>query len=174
MALKILIPLPKTGFDPTETGIPWCKLVEEGHQVTVATPDGQMAEVDERVRRGNDLKFAKGILMADYRGRTAFEEFESSEEFENPISYADITPFEYDGLSLPGGHAPGMKAYLESPYLQKIVAWMMDVNRPVGAICHGVVLAARSRSSQTGKSVLFGRRTTALALAPSSGIRLTT
>jgi hypothetical protein len=32
----------------------------------------------------------------------------------------------------------------------------------VAAICHGVVLAARSTSAKTGKSVLYGRRTTAL------------
>jgi putative intracellular protease/amidase len=33
---------------------------------------------------------------------------------------------------------------------------------PVGAICHGVLLAARSVDSDTGRSVLHGRRTTAL------------
>ena len=34
--------------------------------------------------------------------------------------------------------------------------------RAPAAICHGVVLAARSISAKTGKSVLYGRRTTAL------------
>ena len=37
-------------------------------------------------------------------------------------------------------------------------------NLPVGAICHGVLLAARSRTAD-GRSVLFGRRTTALTWA---------
>jgi putative intracellular protease/amidase len=32
----------------------------------------------------------------------------------------------------------------------------------VGAICHGVLLAARSIDSSTGRSVLYGRKTTAL------------
>ena len=32
----------------------------------------------------------------------------------------------------------------------------------MAAACHGVVLAARSVSAQTGKSVLYGRKTTAL------------
>ena len=35
---------------------------------------------------------------------------------------------------------------------------------PVAAICHGVLLAARSRTAD-GRSVLFGRRTTALTWA---------
>jgi hypothetical protein len=34
-------------------------------------------------------------------------------------------------------------------------------NKPVGAICHGVLLAARS-SFRPGKSVLYGKKTTAL------------
>ncbi|HKN56028.1 MAG TPA: hypothetical protein VJX66_26265, partial [Amycolatopsis sp.] len=33
---------------------------------------------------------------------------------------------------------------------------------PVAAICHGVLLAARSVDPDTGRSVLFGRKTTAL------------
>jgi protease I len=35
-------------------------------------------------------------------------------------------------------------------------------NKPVGAICHGVVLACRSRDTETQKSVLWNRKTTAL------------
>jgi putative intracellular protease/amidase len=42
------------------------------------------------------------------------------------------------------------------------VAAFFEADRPVAAICHGVVLAARSVSRRTGKSVLFGRKTTAL------------
>ena len=34
--------------------------------------------------------------------------------------------------------------------------------KPVAAVCHGVVLAARSISPLSGRSVLYGRKTTAL------------
>jgi protease I len=162
MPLKVLLPLPKAGFDPTETGVPWQKLSTLGHQIVVATPDGKPAEVDERVLTGKDLGIFKNALKADENGQAAFRKFENSREFQTPLRYEEIIPFEYDAVLLPGGHAPGMKRYLESEFLQQVVAWMMDVNRPVGAICHGVVLAARSKSEATGKSVLHGRRTTAL------------
>ena len=36
-----------------------------------------------------------------------------------------------------------------------------ELKKPVGAICHGVVLASRSKKPD-GRSVLFGRKTTAL------------
>jgi putative intracellular protease/amidase len=46
--------------------------------------------------------------------------------------------------------------------LQRFVADFFDADKPVAAICHGVVLAARSVSARTGKSILYGRKTTAL------------
>lgn len=55
-----------------------------------------------------------------------------------------------------------MRPYLESKVLQQRVVEFFDCGKPVAAVCHGVLLAARSVSPKTGKSVLHGRRTTAL------------
>jgi putative intracellular protease/amidase len=72
----------------------------------------------------------------------------------------------YDALLLPGGHrARGMRQYLESEVLQSIVVRFFEAEKPVAAICHGVVLAARSHSKRTGRSVLCGYQTTALTWA---------
>jgi hypothetical protein len=54
-----------------------------------------------------------------------------------------------------------MRAYLGSGVLQSAVADFFAQEKPVGAICHGVLLAARS-SLDSGKSVLYGKKTTAL------------
>lgn len=54
-----------------------------------------------------------------------------------------------------------MRVYLESAELQAIVAAFFAAGKPVAAVCHGVVLAARSKRSD-GKSVLFARKTTSL------------
>lgn len=76
------------------------------------------------------------------------------------------TPF--DALVLPGGHAKGMRPYLESAVLQGLVGRFFEPHRvsgshrPVAAVCHGVLLAARSRHADTGRSMLWGRKTTAL------------
>jgi putative intracellular protease/amidase len=79
------------------------------------------------------------------------------------LSYEKIDTGQFDGLLLPGGHcARGMRPYLEDALLQTRVAEFFDSGKPVAAICHGVLLAARSISAKTGKSVLYGRKTTAL------------
>ena len=59
----------------------------------------------------------------------------------------------------------GMRAYLESPVLQALAVDFFHAGKPVGAVCHGVVLLARSVDPLTGQSVLHGRRTTALTWA---------
>ena len=74
----------------------------------------------------------------------------------------DLDPGGFDGLILPGGHAPGMRQYLGSPVLSEQVGRFWRLNRPVGAICHGVLVLARTRDPATGRSVLANRRTTCL------------
>src|SRR5207244_8661103 len=52
-------------------------------------------------------------------------------------------------------HAPGMRQYLGSTELQAKVREFWELQRPVGAICHGVLVLARA-------GVLGGTRTTCL------------
>jgi protease I len=77
------------------------------------------------------------------------------------MRYEQIEAHDFDGLLLPGGHAPGMRGYLESTVLKSVVSSMFLARKSVGAICHGVVLVARSLGAD-GLSVLHGRQTTAL------------
>jgi putative intracellular protease/amidase len=83
-----------------------------------------------------------------------------------PQRWDAVDPVVYDALLLPGGHrARGMRQYLESDILQSIVVRFFEEEKPVAAICHGVLLAARSISKRTGRSVLWGYQTTALTWA---------
>ena len=83
-------------------------------------------------------------------------------EFSATLAWAELDPASFDGLLLPGGHAPGMRQYLGSPVLRDQVAGFWQLGRPVGAICHGVLVLARTRDAATGRSVLAGCRTTCL------------
>jgi protease I len=158
---SVLIPLPNRDFDPTEAAVPWRTLRAQGHQVTFATPDGKEAEADPRMVTGERLGILAPLLRADASGRGAYHEMTASAEFQNPIAYAAIVGRAYDALLLPGGHAPGMRPYLESAQLQQLTADFFAAQKPVAAICHGVLIAARARFS-SGRSVLYGRKTTAL------------
>ncbi len=175
---QILIPIPARDFDPTEAAISWQVLKSLDHAVTFATPGGKAAEADEMMLTGQGLDLwgfipilrrfpLLGLLVrADKNGRLAYEAMTGDPGFKAPIKWTDIDAGKFDGLLLPGGHrARGMRPYLESPVLQGVVAEFFDADKPVAAICHGVLLVARTLSNKTGKSVLYGKKTTALTWA---------
>jgi putative intracellular protease/amidase len=171
---KVLIPIPSRDFDPTEVAVSWQVLRRLGHAVVFATPDGRPGKADDIMVTGRGLDLwgwlpvirrltAVGrILAANGDARRAYAEMEKDPAFRAPIAWDAARAEDFDGLLLPGGHrARGMRTYLESPLLQALVATAFARGQPVGAICHGVLLAARSLGPD-GRSVLFGRKTTAL------------
>jgi putative intracellular protease/amidase len=161
---QILIPLPSYGFDPTETAIPWKVLKSAGFRIIFATPEAQVAAADRRTLTGEGLpSILVGSFVASPEAVQTYSEMTASEEFQDPIAYRDIQPDNYDALILPGGHDKGMREYLESETLRLVVAYFFDRNKPVGAICHGLLLPARTRTmNNSNRSVLWGKRTTSL------------
>ncbi len=172
--MKVIVPIPSHDFDPTEVAVTWKILKDAGHELHFATPDGQRGYADPIMISGEGLDpwgFIPGLrkirliglsLRAQGGARHAYREMEQDARFLAPRRYTELHVEDWDGLVLPGGHAKRMREYLESSVLQGFVADFFDCGKPVGAVCHGVVLAARSISKKTGKSVLYGRKTTAL------------
>jgi putative intracellular protease/amidase len=158
MARTILIPLPDRDFDVTEVAVPWKLFTRAGHQVVFATESGATPACDPLLLTG--VLF--GQLGAEKEPIRFYREMEQAESFRKPIDYSSIAPGTFDALFLPGGHAPGMRQYLGSELLQSRIAAFWALGRPVGAICHGVLVLARARDERSGKSVLGGRRTTCL------------
>jgi putative intracellular protease/amidase len=171
----VLIVLPKRDFDPSEVAVTWKVLGTAGNSVIFATPDGLPAAADPLMLSGEELDLWGRIpvlrrikvlglaLRANTDARRAYASMLKSPAFKAPIPYSSLRIDQYDGLVLPGGHwARGMRQYLEDPQLQRFVGDFFDADQPVAAICHGVVLAARSVSRHTGRSVLHGRKSTAL------------
>jgi len=171
------MPLPRRDFDPSEAAVTWRTLAAAGHDVIFATPDGTVAQADPVMLSGIGLDVWSRVpglrrlplvglaLRANRAARAAHCALVENAAFCAPLAYARIQPEDFTALVLPGGHAPGMREYLESAVLQRAVAAFFDADKPVAAICHGVVLAARSVSGRSGRPVLHGRRTTALTWA---------
>src|SRR6516165_1303882 len=95
-----------------------------------------------------------GLLMrANRNARQAYAKMIVDPNYVAPQRWDAIDPMAFDALLLPGGHrARGMRNYLESDILQRLVAHFFDEEKPVAAICHGVLLAARSISKRPGRS----------------------
>lgn len=133
---RVLMPTGQRDFDPTEVAIAWKILKNQGLEVIFASPDGQQAQADPLMLSGEGLdpwgwipglKRVKAlglILRAQTSTRQAYAALCEDSQFQTPLSYAELAPervAEFDGLYLPGGHAKGMKSYLESTELQHFV-----------------------------------------------------
>jgi putative intracellular protease/amidase len=174
----VLIPIPDVDFDPTEVAVSWQVLTAHGHAVVFTTESGRPAVADDLMVTGRGLDFwsrtpglkqvvvVGRLLRANADARAAYARMVASTEYRQPVAWESATLDGMDGLLLPGGHrARGMRSYLESEVLQRLVCQAFSRRMTVAAICHGVLLAARSIDPATGRSVLFGRKTTALTWA---------
>ncbi len=154
---RVLIPLPDRDFDVTEVAVPWKILTRAGHEVVFATEKGGAApSADPLLLTG--VLFGK--LGAAEEPKAFYAELTQTPGFQRPIAWESLQPSDYDAFLLPGGHAPGMRQYLGSTLLQSKIADYWALQRPVAAICHGVLALARSR--RDGKSALHESRTTCL------------
>ncbi|WP_347906069.1 DJ-1/PfpI family protein [Pseudomonas purpurea] len=157
----ILILLPTADYDPTESSVPWQALRQAGIDLRFATPEGLPAYADSRL-----VSIGFGLLNPLLMTRKAdLERYAAMTEdpaFQAPLAYSEVNPEEFDGLLIPGGHARGMRSLLESGLAQRIALHCFDADKPVAAVCHGVLLLARTWQPDSGFSVLHGRKVTAL------------
>jgi putative intracellular protease/amidase len=171
----VLIPIPDRDFDPTEVAISWHVLTANGQQVVFATESGTAAAADDIMVTGRGLDVWSALpvlgaisvvgrmLRANKDARHAHQAMLASPEYQHPSSWSETSLDGIDALLLPGGHrARGMRSFIDSDVLHRLVVDAFGRQLIVAAICHGVLLAARSVDPATGHSVLYGRRTTAL------------
>jgi putative intracellular protease/amidase len=174
----VLIPIPDRDFDPTEVAVSWRVLTRDGHRVVFATESGAPGVADDIMVTGRGLDIWSALpvlgsvpliglmLRANRDGRNAYRDMLRSTEYQHPVSWSEASLQGTDALLLPGGHrARGMRSYIDSDTLQRLVVDAFARGLVVAAICHGVLLAARSIDPGTGRSVLYGRKTTALTWA---------
>lgn len=142
----------------TEVSAPWHVLRKADIEVVFATEEGYEPAADPLLLTG----VVFGQLGAATDAKRIYQEMSVTDAFVKPMRYRDVEPEAFDGLLLPGGHAKGMRQYLESETLRERVLGFWGLRRPVAAICHGVIVLARTVAPDTGRSVLFDRRTTCL------------
>lgn len=161
MTATIHFLLPASDYDPTESGLPWRALRDAGVEVAFATPDGEPALADRRLT-DDGFSLLSPWLMTKRGPLDAYREMTADAAFAAPCRHDEVVLGDGDGIFVPGGHAKGVRTLIESEPAQRLVAEAMARDLPLGAVCHGVLLLARATDPETGRSPLYGRRTTAL------------
>src|SRR5258708_25428363 len=107
------------------------------------------------------VAFIGRFLRANRDARDAYAHMVQSPEYQHPLRWTAASIDDVDALLLPGRHrARGMRGYIDSETLHRLVVEAFTRGLVVSAICHGGLLAARSVDPATGRSVLYRRHTT--------------
>ncbi len=159
---SILMPLPDYDFDVTEASIPWKACTSRGWRVAISTEHGNVAQGDPFKLKGPLPGQLGELLGLGTKAHAAYREMIKDPDYQHPIPYAEIDPDQHLALLLPGGDTPRMRQYLECPVLQNKVLQFSQQSKLIGAICHGILVLARTINPQTGCSVLYGHKVTAL------------
>jgi putative intracellular protease/amidase len=119
-----------TGFWAEEFLSPMRVFRDAGVDVTIATPGGVRPTVDEASLRPD---MAGG---EDEAARLRSELGELDDELAAPARLADVSPGDYDGVFIPGGHGP-MEDLAMSEDVGRLLVTMLDNGQIVSSVCHG-------------------------------------
>lgn len=136
----------RTGYWSEEFRVPLTALESHGHEVTLASPKGGPAQVDQL------------SLAAEWDPQGESREFEKKGRARETVRLSDLSGKTYDAVLFVGGHGP-MFDVAYDPAAHRIVNEIYDNGGIVAAECHGpAVLALTSRPD--GTPFLAGKRVT--------------
>lgn len=128
-----------TGFYLNELMQPVKRLLDAGHQVTFATPNGLAPTLD---KSSDDKMYFNNDDAALQAHRALLEKLQLTSRTASPvISLARAEQIGYDhfdALYIPGGHAP-MQDLLTSKALGKALTLFHAAHKPTALVCHGPV-----------------------------------
>src|SRR4051794_40162808 len=115
MARVLLVPS-AVDCDPSEVALPWSLLTAAGHVVVTATTTGQRPQADPVMLTGKGLGPLAPVLMARKDAVDAWQRYAN----EDAVAVASVDVADFDGVVFPGGHAKGMREFLESKDVQRV------------------------------------------------------
>ncbi|EOV8958514.1 type 1 glutamine amidotransferase domain-containing protein [Cronobacter turicensis] len=128
-----------TGFYLNELMQPVKRLLDAGHQVTFATPNGLAPTLD---KSSDDKMYFNNDVNAWRTHRALLDKLRLTSPVSSPvISLARAAQRgygEFDAIYIPGGHAP-MQDLLTSPALGQALAAFHAAGKPTALVCHGPI-----------------------------------
>ncbi|MFG6119385.1 MULTISPECIES: type 1 glutamine amidotransferase domain-containing protein [Thalassobacillus] len=133
----------ETGLWLSEFVEPYMEFTQAGYDVTTASPKGGKIHIDPN-SYSNELP----------------DEWDDSvmDPLNSTVKLDDITPENYDGVFLPGGHGT-MFDFPENETLQSVLRHFADNSKLIGAVCHGPAGFVGVKDSN-GDSIVKGKTIT--------------
>jgi putative intracellular protease/amidase len=140
-----------------ELSHPYWEFVEQGYEVTIASPKGGKLELDS----WSNPHDASGYSAHDLISAGFLAMPHTSSLLENTPRLSEINPADYDVLFLVGGQAP-MYTFYEDQHLHQFVADFYEAGKLVSIVCHATCVLLKARLS-SGDLLVKGKTWTGFA-----------
>ena len=137
----------KTGFWLSEFTDPYYIFIDNGAEVTVASPSGGQPTVNPGSEAPN--------YQTDETRRFATDP-SAQAQLANTAKLADVRPSDFDVVFFPGGHGPVFDL-AEDKSVIALVDAMSAARKPIGAVCHGVAVFRHPKAAN-GAPLVSGRK----------------
>ena len=117
-----------TGYWAEEFAMPYKKVTDAGHEVTVATPGGVTPNVDMMSLRPSMAGGEDGALELENIIRSA-------EVMRRPLKLSDVRLEDYDAVYLPGGHGPMSDLAFDAD-VGRLLTQQLASGKPLAIVCH--------------------------------------
>ncbi len=124
-----------TGYYLNEFGVPADALLKAGYTLQIATPDGKVPQADPH---SADTKYFGNSTQEMQRIQTMIAHLPG---VETRYSIADALKSDlsqYDGIFIPGGHAP-LIDLANNPQVGQLLTWFHQHHKATAALCHGPI-----------------------------------
>jgi protease I len=133
MSKKVLV-LTGDAAEALEVFYPYYRLLEEGYEAVIASPKKKVLRT----------------VVHDFENWDTYTE-KPGYQLESHVSFEEVDPASFDGLILPGGRAP---EYIRlDPNVPRIITHFFEANKPVGAICHAVLVLSAAKVDLSGHTM---------------------
>jgi putative intracellular protease/amidase len=156
-----------SGFWAEEFVVPYERLIGEGYEVDVATIGGEAPTPDQGSLTPQTVGYTRplGSPDRDVENVTHYRDvINSLDVLRHPANLADISRAKLDsyvGVYISGGHG-AMEDMPHDRSMTRVVRWVLELNKPLAAVCHGHSALLPLRDSE-GNWPLRGYRMTAFS-----------
>ncbi len=152
----------KTGFWVEEFASPYYSLIDQGVNITVATPKGGAAPIDP----SSDTPDAATKDTERYD-----KDAEAQKVIANTKVLADMNPDDFDAVFYPGGHGPLWDLVNDANSIALIEKFNSQ-KKPIAFVCHAPAVL-RDVKNTDGKSLVNGKKVTGFSNSEEEAVGLT-
>jgi len=152
----------KTGFWVEEFANPYYALLDQGVNITIATPKGGAAPIDPT----SDLPQNSTADTERFKDDEA-----AQQKIKETLVLADINFEDYDAVFYPGGHGP-LWDLAEDPISAKLIQDFDAANKPIAFVCHAPA-ALKHVYNNEGEFLVNGKKVTGFSNEEEEAIQLT-